>query len=54
MKGFVPMTDRYDDFELQRTRICNILIDIADNHKDLILALKARDKAKKDAEKSAA
>lgn len=48
------MSDRYNDFELQRTRICNILIDIADNHKDLILELKARDKAKKDAEKSAA
>lgn len=53
MKGFVPMTDRYNDFELQRTRICNILIDIADNHKDLILALKARDKAKKEVESAA-
>lgn len=31
-------------FELQRTRICNILIEIANNHKDLILALKRKEK----------
>ena len=37
--------DNQDDrFELQHTRICNVLIEIANNHKDLILALKRKER----------
>lgn len=38
------MSSKYDDYELQRTRICNILIEIAKNHKDLILVLKRKER----------
>ena len=46
------MTNKYDNDDLHLTRAANVLIAIAENHKDEILALKARDRAK--AEKSAA
>ena len=44
-KGIDMKHDNQDGrFDLQRTRICNILIEIANNHKDLILALKRKEK----------